>query len=192
MRRSRTLPLLAAVLLVAGSLLAGAWASGARGAASEFVYPAPLDRFAAAWAERDPAAIASLYAEDAVLAEAVIDGDRREGRAAIEEWLVANFAGFPDLALVPRAAFVSGDSAAIEWTYTGTYTGQIPGLPPGNGLQISIPGASVLHYRDGLIVQDTMYYDRATFEAQFMAGLSGASGEGDSEGEGEGEATPAP
>jgi steroid delta-isomerase-like uncharacterized protein len=177
-------------------VLAGAGAFAARQAASEVVFPAPVDAWAAAWAERDPAKIAALYAEDAVLSEAVIDGDRREGRAAIEEWLEANFAGFPDLALAPRSVFVSpdGDAAAIEWTYTGTYTGQIPGLPPGNGLTISIPGASVLHYRDGLIVEDTMYYDRATFEAQFMAGLSG-DGSGGSEGEGESgeaEATPAP
>ncbi len=178
---SLPMPFLAAAVLVAVSLLAGAGAFSARKAASEVMYPTPLDQFAAAWEERDPAKIAALYAEDATLSEAVIDGDRREGRAAIQQWLEANFAGFPDLALVPRSAFVSGDDAAIEWTYTGTYTGQIPGLPPGNGLKIAIPGASVLHYRDGLIVEDTMYYDRATFEAQFMAGLSG-----------EGDATPQP
>lgn len=136
----------------------------------------PLDRMQAAWAARDPAAIAALYAEDAVLTEAVVDGPVLRGRDAIRQWAEANFAGFPDLMLEPRSALATPDRAVIEWTYVGTYTGQIPGLPAGTGAAISIPGVSVMDLdpESGLIVRDTMYYDRATFERQFMAGFGGA------------------
>ena len=56
---------------------------------------------------------------------------------------------------------------ALEWVYTGSYTGEIPGLGPGSGQTIAIPGVSVMELLDGLIVRDTFYYDRATFAVQF-------------------------
>ncbi len=140
-------------------------AAGSGGAA----LPAPLDAVVAAWDAHDPDAIAALYHEDAVLSEAVIDGPVLEGREAIRQWATANFAGFPDLHLDPRGGFVSADGsrAALEWVYTGSYTGEIPGLGPGSGQSIAIPGVSVMELLDGLIVRDTFYYDRATFAVQF-------------------------
>jgi steroid delta-isomerase-like uncharacterized protein len=174
-RMGRRSPVLVSFAVVGFALLAMLGAATAQEATPEVVFPAPLDRFAAAWEARDPDAIAALYADDAVLTEAVLGSDTWTGPEEIREWAANNFAGFPDLALVASNAFVSGDHAAMEWIYTGSYTGEIPGLPPGTGQQIAIPGASVLEFRDGLIVRDTMYYDRATFEAQFMAGMEQAN-----------------
>jgi steroid delta-isomerase-like uncharacterized protein len=165
---------------IGAAMVGGAVAAGSRvdARAAQDATPAPgrlpdpLAAVVAAWAAHDPDAIAALYAEDATLSEAVIDGPLLAGRAAIRAWAAANFAGFPDLRLDPRGGFVSADgrTAALEWVYTGSYTGEIPGLGPGAGQTIAIPGVSVMEVdADGLIVRDTFYYDRATFAAQFGA-----------------------
>ena len=157
------------VVLTTGRIGAAQEATPAVAESGGAALPAPLDAVVAAWDAHDPDAIAALYHEDAILSEAVIDGPVLDGREAIREWATANFAGFPDLHLDPRGGFVSADGrhAALEWVYTGSYTGEIPGLGPGSGQTIAIPGVSVMELLDGLIVRDTFYYDRATFAAQF-------------------------
>lgn len=180
MRRAGSSPwsLLLAVVVGLGMLAAAVGiSSGQEGTPAPVALEPPLDRMQAAWAAHDPEAIAALYAEDAVLTEAVVDSPGWQGRDAIRQWAEANFAGFPDLVREPRSALVTPERAVIEWTYVGTYTGQIPGLPAGTGAAISIPGVSVMDLdpETGLIVRDTMYYDRMTFERQFMAGFGGAA-----------------
>ena len=65
----------------------------------------------------------------------------------------------PDLRFETGAAFVAGDQGAVEWVLIGTYEGQLPGLPPGAGQALSVPGASVFEFQDGKIVRETLYFD---------------------------------
>ena len=110
-----------AAVLVAGTVLAAA--QEATPTASPVALPPPLDEIAAAWNAHDPQRIAALYTDDAFVTEEVLGGPTFRGRAEIAAWAEANFAGVPDLQLEVRSGFVAGDRAAVEWVYTGTYTG---------------------------------------------------------------------
>jgi steroid delta-isomerase-like uncharacterized protein len=65
---------------------------------------------------------------------------------------------FPDCSLVVTDAFVAGDWGAAEWVVTGTYSGQFPGLPAGNGQRVTIRGFSTLEL-EGKIREDRKYWD---------------------------------
>jgi len=65
---------------------------------------------------------------------------------------------------------VSGDTAAMEWTVTGTQTGALVGrmatIPP-TGKRIAISGAEFTkHNAQGLIVDERGYFDMASFMTQ--------------------------
>lgn len=53
--------------------------------------------------------------------------------------------------------FAAGDRAAAEWTFSGKYTGQFPGFPPGTGQPMEFQGAAILELHNGQIVHDTEY-----------------------------------
>ncbi len=140
--------------------------------------PAALPLFfkelVAAWNAHDAQRVVAIYATDAVVEEAVLGSPVRRGSDEITAWVEANFAALPDLRIEPRAGYVTDDRAVLEWVYTGTYTGQFPGLPPGTGQAVSFPGVSVYHLQDGQIVHDTLYYDSALLLSQL--GLMAAPG----------------
>lgn len=61
----------------------------------------------------------------------------------------------------------SGDRVAWEWTYSGTYTGQFPGAPAGEGQPVVLHGVSVMELNEeGLIVRETLYFDNLLFFTQ--------------------------
>ena len=62
-----------------------------------------LDRRAAAWADRDPAALAADYADDAVVSSPMFP--RAEGRAAIQKTFESLFRIFPDFDIADWLGF---------------------------------------------------------------------------------------
>ena len=146
----RRLPVFALVLALVPALVAGAAIAAAQDAsptATPAALPPPLDAWDAAWASGDIEAILTTYTEDVVFEEVpfilVVCG-QDELRAHLE----ALYAAFPDIKFVATGdAFVAGDRAAVEWTATGTSSGQIPGLPPGEGQTAPLPGCQ--HPRTG-------------------------------------------
>lgn len=122
--------------------------------------------YTAAIGTHDAAAVVALYATDAVVTQAVRDGGTFRGPDEIGAWVGDNLAAIPDLTMTATNTVIQDDRIAWEWVYTGTYTGDYPTLPAGQGQAITLRGASFLVMRDGLIAQETVYFDNADFLAQ--------------------------
>src|SRR5687767_4748951 len=161
-------PVLALVaVLVAGAVLAAA--QEASPAATPAVLPPPLDAWDAAWASGDIEAILAAYTDDVVFEEVPFNLEVR-GQNELRIHLEALYAAFPDIAFVATGdAFVAGDRAAVEWTATGTYAGQIAGMPPGAGQIVTFRGASILELEGDKIRAEREYYDAASLLTQLGA-----------------------
>jgi steroid delta-isomerase-like uncharacterized protein len=122
--------------------------------------PGPLAGWVEAWEAQpliaEPAA--SAYVEDAVYEE-VASGVVRTGHEEIQTYLTGFFAAFEDPRAEVEIAFAAGEQGAATWTFTGRYTGQLPGFPPGTGQPITFRGASILALRDGMIARETQFFD---------------------------------
>jgi steroid delta-isomerase-like uncharacterized protein len=120
-----------------------------------------------AWSSGDPEQLIAIYAEDALFEEVVLGGAVTHGRDELRTYAGTVYAAFPDFTATPVNAFVSGNRVVMEWTLTGTYTGQFGPLPPGSGQQIDVRVATVLELTDnGLIQRDSEYWDFATVLTQ--------------------------
>jgi steroid delta-isomerase-like uncharacterized protein len=108
-----------------------------------------------------------LYADDAV--QRMHDGIF-EGRAAIQERLSRELAGFPDATYIVDSFVEQGEVFTDEWTFVGTHTYPFP-LPdgsalPATGRRVELSGMELVRVRDGQIVVDNMYYDFAAVLTQ--------------------------
>jgi steroid delta-isomerase-like uncharacterized protein len=92
----------------------------------------------------DADAVVALYTENAVVTQAVGNGNTFEGPDAIRAWVSDNLAAIPDLTTTTERVIVDGDRIAWQWVYRGTYTGAYPGLPAGQGQPIELRGASFI------------------------------------------------
>jgi len=126
--------------------------------------PAPIEDWLNVWAV-DPAGADTLYAADAIL-EDMAAGAAFHGLAEIKPHIEAEFAGFPDHTYEVTSAFVSGDRAAAEIVFTGTYTGTYAGLPPGTGQAVSLRVAVFIELAGDQIRREAHYYDSYSFLVQ--------------------------
>ena len=127
------------------------------------------DRTYAAWNAHDANAVASVFAEHAVLREAGRPEEIR-GRAAIRARAAALLAAFPDFRLERIVLLVDGDRHADRWVMTGTHRGDLFGIAA-TGRSVRVEGATFTRLgRDGLVVEDVHYVDYAGLLAQLGAG----------------------
>jgi len=133
-----------------------------------------LDGYVAALNAHDAEDAARFYAEDAVVTQAVHEGNTFTGRDQIAGWIGDNLGGLPDLDVAVVGVVEEDDRLAWEWIYRGTYTGQFPGVPDGSGQPVELRGASVMEMQDGKIVRETLYYDNLAFLTQIGA-MDGAT-----------------
>jgi steroid delta-isomerase-like uncharacterized protein len=105
-----------------------------------------------------------------------------KGRAATEKEFGAFFRAFPDGKMKVSKLVVKGDTAAMEWSFTGTHGGSIaaPGgtIPPTNK-KVVVKGAEFTrHNAKGQIVEERGYFDVAGFLMQLGVGAPpGGSGQ---------------
>ncbi|MFR9806272.1 ester cyclase [Pseudonocardia sp. RS010] len=64
----------------------------------------------------------------------------------------AMFAAFPENHLELHETFSDGDRLTCRFTLTGRHDGDYMGIPP-TGRDISLPGITILHFRDGRCVE---------------------------------------
>lgn len=110
--------------------------------------PAPRDvvtRMFAAFNDHDAAAIAKLYAPDAVLTSPDFCGPR--GSPDIERTYAALFAAYPDIRDVVEETVADGDRVAVRFTATA------------KSADFRLPIATFLRVRNGRIVEDRSYFD---------------------------------
>jgi len=123
-----------------------------------------IPRLASAWNARSGVAVSEAFASDGVRVEYALPGARLEGREAIAVHAEAYVRAVPDCRLEIRAATEHGEVAVVEWTFRGTHTGDLPGLPA-QGEEVALDGVSVCAMEGGLIREERVYWDAATLLA---------------------------
>lgn len=130
--------------------------------------PPFLDAWLALWTG-GPHGIEAVYA-DAAVWEDVAAGVTAQGhdqiRATIRAGNEEELAAFPDRQREVRSAFAAGKRAAVEIVFTGTYTGTLPGLPPGAGQPVAMRGVAIFELDGQKIRRESHYYDPASLPAQ--------------------------
>jgi steroid delta-isomerase-like uncharacterized protein len=120
--------------------------------------PVSLTEWIAGWQARDPNRVAAIYAAEATH-EVVATGETLSGREAIHANIAALMSAVPDAELAINRAFATSDAGAIDWTFTGHYSRQLPGFPPPDGQALSFRATTLFALEDGLVVATTEFYD---------------------------------
>jgi steroid delta-isomerase-like uncharacterized protein len=121
-------------------------------------------RYAAAWSSRNPASLATFYAEDGSLS--VNAGAPSVGRAAITATAQEFMTAFPDMVVKLDEVRGDGNRATFRWIWTGTNTG-----PGGTGKSVRIKGYEEwIIGADGLIAESMGHYDEAEYRRQLQSG----------------------
>jgi steroid delta-isomerase-like uncharacterized protein len=128
-----------------------------------------LEAYVAAWNRHDPAALDSLLSADSVH-EDVPAGFRGKGPDQIKGFAGEVFKAQPDLKWRLKTIVQSGSTAAAEWIWTATYTGDGPNGPV-KQKKITAHGASFIEVADGHVRRFVDYYD---FASAFPAEKIGA------------------
>src|SRR5262249_52588924 len=114
--------------------------------------------------------ITALLANQHPDTELVINGGLTlHGHEQLKQYTQALWAAFPDGVFKHTSRLVTAEAAAAELVFTGTHTGPLasPGgtLPP-TGKQVTLHSASIMHFKDGLIVSEHAYNDQIEFMTQ--------------------------
>jgi len=119
----------------------------------------------AAWNARRGTAVADAFTSDGVRIEYALPGARLEGRGAIAAHVQAYIDACPDCRLEIRGLAESQTGAVtLEWTFRGTHTRDLPGLPAA-GEEVALQGVSVCTMEGELIREERVYWDAATLLA---------------------------
>jgi steroid delta-isomerase-like uncharacterized protein len=119
-----------------------------------------LEQYVAAWNRHDLAAIDKLLDADSVH-EDIPAGFHGQGPEQIKAFAQEVFKAQPDLKWHLTTIVQSGSTAAAEWTWTATYTGDGPNGPV-KSAKISARGATFLVAEHGHIKRFVDYYDFAS------------------------------
>lgn len=87
------------------------------------------------------------------------------GREAIQSTFERTFTAFPDIQVTTEQLIVSGESAVLEWVFSGTMRGPFAGHPP-TGRRFEMHGCEVFLVRGGRISEQRGYWDKATMFEQ--------------------------
>lgn len=105
--------------------------------------------------------------------------DPARGRHEVLLRARAQYEPFPDGRIdMVGAPFVSLDQPELSyrWRFVGTHLGRVdpPGFAP-TGEQVVVEGASVLHFRDGLVDQVRLFFDTTDIARQLLAAPAAGS-----------------
>jgi len=129
--------------------------------------PADSDRavaeaYVAAWNRHDTVAIDTLLAPDAIH-EDFAANFRGKGPKAVVAFMRGIQSTEPDYKWTVTDGIEDGKFVALEWTWTGTYTGPDPAGKQVTNRRTSGKGASFVEVDDGRIKRFSDYYDLSSF-----------------------------
>lgn len=110
----------------------------------------------AAWAARDPVALAATHAENGVVASPA--GGALQGRAEIERVYRLWFAAFPDIQMQQDALLIDGDRVVVIARMSGTHAGDFFGLAP-TARHVEVQVALLMTVADGVVSEERRIYD---------------------------------
>jgi hypothetical protein len=125
-------------------------------------HAALIDRFYAAYAERDAFAAAALYHGDGWHGEVAM-GKRRDGRDALAEGLRGFWRMLPDVVWERRGYVRAADTVAVPYHMTGTFTPRGEAAAP---RAVALDGLHLFEIRGGLIAGTRDMWDLDIFRAQ--------------------------
>jgi steroid delta-isomerase-like uncharacterized protein len=114
-------------------------------------------------------AYGSFFAEDLLMVTSALPGPTR-GREARLQFVQGIMDSFPDGVVEVQRYFGKGDWACVEWLFTGTHTGPMPGpggteIPP-TDKSVKWPYCMIMKFRDGLVSELYEYYDQVSLLTQ--------------------------
>ena len=112
-----------------------------------------------AWSNGDIDGIVACFTEDCVFEDMALQ-TRFEGHDAVREFAVAVFGAIPDFQWTPTRVFGDGASMCIESHFSGTQTGDFPGIPATNKYA-SARAASVFELQGNKFKRCSDYWDMA-------------------------------
>ena len=103
------------------------------------------------WGGGDVSLVDELFHPDAV--DHMPVPGQPPGLDGLREVVASFHRAFPDLrmTLQQTLADVERSTAVDVWTFTGTHTGELPGLPPPSGRRVEFSGIDVMQVRDGKV-----------------------------------------
>ena len=75
-----------------------------------------------------------------------------DGREANRQFWTAFFGALPDLSVTVEDIVVSGDRVVGRFTYRGTHTGELMGIPP-SGNRVEMRSIDIWRVEDGMFVE---------------------------------------
>ena len=109
----------------------------------------------------------SLFTDDCVY-EDLGTGTLTRGKEELKAFFEAVFRAAPDFKVELTSHFVAGNWAGAEWTWSGTQTGDFPGIPATNKYAC-VRAASVFELQGNKFKRCSDYWNMATYLRQ--AGL---------------------
>lgn len=106
---------------------------------------------------RDPDAMAARYRDD-IEVEWLPVGVFR-GKETVQEFWTQVFAAVPDSRLDVTSLIAEGDQAVAEWRWRGTFSGSPYLGIHSTGHQVDFRGCDVMRFADGLLFQESVYFD---------------------------------
>jgi steroid delta-isomerase-like uncharacterized protein len=127
-----------------------------------------IEAWAQAWSSPNGLEkLCSLFTDDCVY-EDLGTGTLARGKEELKDFFEAVFRAIPDFKVELTSHFVAGNWAGAEWTWSGTQTGDFPGIPATNKYAC-IRAASVFELQGNKFKRCSDYWDMATYLRQ--AGL---------------------
>jgi steroid delta-isomerase-like uncharacterized protein len=103
--------------------------------------------------------VAMLNGHDTDLLDVFVAEDYRnhnafvaDGREANRQFWTAFFGALPDLSATVEDVVVSGDRVVGRFTYRGTHTGELMGIPP-SGNRVEMRSIDIWRVEDGMFVE---------------------------------------
>jgi steroid delta-isomerase-like uncharacterized protein len=108
----------------------------------------------------------SLMADDVVI-EDVPFGMLMKGKDGVKQGFTGFFAAAADFKVEPKSWITNDRSFALEVMFTGTQTGDLPGLPA-TGKRFSVRGCSFGEFENGKIKGRRDYWDSVSLTKQLI------------------------
>ena len=140
---------------------------------------AEADRIARIYADArntpDLSLLDQIYATDVVVHDPT-SPEPITGLAALKAYYQQSHDGIPDLKITFDETFVRDSLVAWVWTFTGTQTRELRGIPP-TGQQIKATGVAIDKVVDGKIVEEWVYFNPMEIMGSLGFSLTPPSGE---------------
>ena len=113
-----------------------------------------IDRILAAFNEGNLAGLDGVLDPKVVRRAPHSDASNRE---EFKQRVMEMRAAFPDCKVAVTEATFVGDRGFMRWTFTGTNTGAGDSPPPGRAVRVS--GATHARFKDGKLIEETVFFN---------------------------------